>query len=404
VDLSDRKALLGCFGGALALLLLLAGGGFVAYKQAIEPNLPVISPPPSLEAEGPSTGEDLFVHAIFLQDRRLGGVSDIAVGDLDHRAGTEVVVAGVHGAAVIEDERRKYALIPYALDPDRDYARLVEVVDVDGDGECEFLANELHDAGGPVVLMDHTGQVIWESGDVPPSLSAGDVDGDGELEFAGRIDQSVALVETDGTVVWRREIPHAGSVAMADVDGDGLAEIIYFVVKPEEAQVVVTGRDDSGEVVYEATRKQHWATGGFADSFTVCPWPEHGEAAHILTPASRHLVLANLEGGTVIRGSAPGTNIVDYVWGTPVSRGPGTEPYLASLTYSMKFEASFLRLHDAEGSLLFERATSLNDDDALWPGLAAWQPPGEDHEVLLVGGNGKVWRYEMANSAPTSTQ
>lgn len=376
-------------------------GGWLVYKRAVEPNLPQFSPPESLEAEGPSVGADLMERRVFFEAERLNAVADIAVGDLDDSPGTEIVLSGVHAAAVLDASGEKIAITEYALDPNRSNARFVEVVDVEGDGTCEFLAHGSHLTGGPAVLLDHSGEIIWESSEAPNALTAGDVDGDGELEFAG-IRDGIALVETDGTTAWHRELGyHAGmTVGMADVTGDGHPEIIHPHVEIEPEQTVeITGRDAAGEVVYETPRTDETIRGGLFSSFSICPWPAGDGGPHLLASESRRIVLFTLEGKNVLRGEAPGTNGSDLIWGTPFQPRSDQGSFLASIALSNKFEATYLRIHSAEGELLFEQATKLSDDDAIWPGLAAWRPPGEDHEVLLVGGNGKVWKYEMVGGS-----
>lgn len=399
MDTGDRKVIFGCCGGAVLLAILLVVGGWVFYKQGIEPNLPQMSPPESLEAEGPSVGADLMERAVFFEDERLGIVFDIAIADFDGEAGDEVVCAGMHGAAILREDGTLASFIEFPRQQDASYGSLAEVLDADGDGSPEFLtsSNTLMVRGPAAALLDADGAVLWRTEvDLGP-LAAGDVDGDGELEFVGRGDHGLTLLETDGTVQWQHEVEGGpgSSVGMADANGDEVDEIIHLRIEQEEARVEIIGRNAEGEVVHEAAREQGWFRGGFASNFSICPWPTADGAPHSLSPASKHILLGALDGETVLRGEATGTNIIDNVWGIPFHARAGDDPLLASIAISNKFEATYLRIHDAEGTLLFERATKLTGDDPIWFGLAAWQPPGEGREVLLVGGNGKVWKYEM---------
>lgn len=92
MDLSDRRIILGCCGGLGLLTLLLVAGGCVAYRTVVQPNLPVTSSPPSIEAEWPSVGADLPHRSVFFEHERLGAVSDIAIGDFDEHSGTEIAL------------------------------------------------------------------------------------------------------------------------------------------------------------------------------------------------------------------------------------------------------------------------------------------------------------------------
>jgi hypothetical protein len=405
MDLGDRKVIIGCCGGLLVLLALVVGGGWIFFKQAIEPHLPQTSPPESLEAEGPSVGADLMERTVFFEDDRVGAISDIAIGDLDDHPGTEIVCAGVKGAAVLDSSGEVISIIEYALDPQRNNARFMRILDVEDDGLCEFIGVEVLGYGGPVVLLDHRGKITWEADNTPPALAWGDVDGDGKLEFAGNTDDGIALVETDGSIAWQRKLDdYSGlNVEMADVNGDGRVEIVHPRVEIEPEQSVHTvGRDAAGEVVYEAEREGTLLSGGLFTSFRIIPWPTADAEPHILALESRKIVLFDLDGEDVFRGAAPGTNIYDRVWGTAFHAKPNRDVHLASIVLSTNFEATWLRLHSSEGELVFERGTRTHDPDAIWPGLAAWQPPGEDHEVLLVGGDGKVWQYEMQPEASSA--
>jgi len=358
-----------------------------------------MSPPESLEAEGPLIGADLMERTLLFEREDLRVVSEIAIVDFDGTPGGEIVCAATFGAAILKGDGTLQSVIEFPREEDAPYGIIADVRDVDGDGSFEFLmSSDMLFSRGAAALLKKNGQLLWRSEVALGPLAAGDVDGDGEFEFAGQSDDGLTLLETDGSVQWQRDVAGGpgSSVGMADVDGDGLAEIIHMRIEAEEALVEIIGRDETGQVVHAEERKQGWLAGGFASSFSLCPWPTGDGEAHILNPANNHILLGTLAGETVLRGAATGTRIVDYAWGTPFRARAGGEPLLASIALSNKFEATHLRIHDADGELLFERATKLSDDDAIWPSLAAWQPPGEDHEVLLVGGNGKVWRYEAA--------
>ncbi len=398
MDTSDRKVIFGCCGGVVLIAAVMAVGGWIFYRQAIEPNIPQMSPPDSLEAEGPSVGGDFMERSVFFEDERLGIVTDIAADVSSDPSAERLVIAGGYGAAVVGSDGDLMELVEFPRGEDVPYGMIAEVRDVDGDGDHEFLmTSNLLMVPGPAALLDSSGEILWRTDLELGPLAAGDVDGDGELEFAGVSDAGMTLLETDGTVQWQKGLENypGWPAGMADTDENGRAEVIHPISEPKERRVEIVGRDANGDIVHRARRKGDWLTAGFFTQFSMCPWPSRDGQSHLLIPSNKHISLVALDGETVLRGTAPGTNIVDHVWGVPVRLRATGPSYLATVTISLKFDTSFLRIHDADGELLFERATNLTDDDAIWPGLAAWQPPGEKHEVLLVGGNGKVWRYEM---------
>lgn len=109
------------------------------------------------------------------------------------------------------------------------YVSRPEVVDVDGDGRCEFLdrGSGWQSAG----LLGSDGEVLWSLDSVTgvDDIAAGDLDGDGILEFVVGWNGADGLWRHDsrGRVLWRTPDDNVWSVAIVDVDGDGRQEIVH---------------------------------------------------------------------------------------------------------------------------------------------------------------------------------
>jgi len=88
--------------------------------------------------------------------------------------------------------------------------------------------------GGSVRLQDQDGSLIWEtrihgSASGPPSVA--DFDGDGAPEIGVACMDAYVVLETDGSERWRRETQDHTSgftgSAVFDFEGDGVAEVVY---------------------------------------------------------------------------------------------------------------------------------------------------------------------------------
>jgi len=402
VEKTERKRTGLCCAAIAGVVVLAVLAIAVVVKYYVLPRIPSFGPPRGLEGEGPSVGADRFEATVVFEDGRIGPVSDIAIGDYDPASGDEIVVAGLNGAAFLDQHLRTTSFVEFERPEDRPYGRTVEVVDVDGDGVCEFLARGSYLGLDQGALLDHEGRLLWRTGadtGTCASMAAGDVDSDGLLEFATFQDGAIEPLDATGTKIWETqpEGMQTHTIQMADVTSDGVPEVVYGRHDFEDdRKVELVGLDAQGEIVYAARRKGDYLIAGLFFAFSVCPWPTADSPPHFLAPLISSIMLFDAEGRTVLKGRAPGTMITDFAVGTPVRFQAGSNPWLASLVVSFKYESSSLRVHDPEGQLLYEETRLLyGRPDVLWVGMAPWQPPGEDAEVLLVGGADKVWQYRL---------
>jgi len=113
----------------------------------------------------------------------------------------------------------------------REQDGFVAVADFDADVKGEIVATTL----GSVRLMDDDGAILWRRNGVtgttsgPPTVADFDNDGDPEIGVAG-MGQYVVL-DTDGTTLWTRTTNDYSSgftgSSVFDFEGDGAAEVVY---------------------------------------------------------------------------------------------------------------------------------------------------------------------------------
>lgn len=112
-------------------------------------------------------------------------------------------------------------------------ARVGRILDLDGDGDVDsddpatIAVTELAGDSVGIRLMDG---VTGSTERVLPgrrfnAMALADIDGDGAAEILSDIEGYTALFETDGTEVWRDTVRRGPTNVVADLDGDGNAEV-----------------------------------------------------------------------------------------------------------------------------------------------------------------------------------
>lgn len=194
------------------------------------------APPPVWMESGPRIGAGRFTATVFLEDKRLGRVGEIKVGDwMAAHAGLEVGFAHLRGVAITTLEGH---LLEYADFRNARWTKGVvgreTLVDADGDGNWEFYRGS--PGVGPTLLVNRQGGVLWSSHQyvADESLVAdayGDLDGDGDLEFVISTYGKMFILDHEGHVLKQTDSPkrlnlHLHSLFIVDVESDGQPEIV----------------------------------------------------------------------------------------------------------------------------------------------------------------------------------
>jgi outer membrane protein assembly factor BamB len=97
---------------------------------------------------------------------------------------------------------------------------------VDGDGKLEI--GVIHDGGFFRCYDATTGALKWELSDIKQTTDVvtADVDADGRLEFLAGLAAYKAIDQTSGRILWEVDVSAAHAPVVADVDGDGICEIV----------------------------------------------------------------------------------------------------------------------------------------------------------------------------------
>jgi hypothetical protein len=139
-----------------------------------------------------------------------------AFGDMDGNGTVEIVV----GRTILDAAGNVIATGAHGTGAHLGDGALSFPADVDGDGTLEVVVGD--------ALYRIDGTAVWHNGEGDGFPAIADIDGDGDAEIAVVRSGTVRLQQgSDGVLVWRTDLPSGsgGPPTIADFDGDGHPEI-----------------------------------------------------------------------------------------------------------------------------------------------------------------------------------
>jgi hypothetical protein len=373
----STRIAIGSWGGCRVGIAAGLVAAWLMMACATPPAAPWMDRPGALEKPRIVVGAGLLTKGPFVESAGLGAITDIARGQFDGKPGLEIGIAGNVGAVFVDDSGQTQSSIVF----DRQELTHVDIVDVEGDGVCEFIYRGAW--GSDAALIDHSGETRWTYGGLPgvDDMCAGDVDGDGLLEFAVGFNGGggVHLLDDKGKRIWRQPDGNVWHVEMVDTNADGRPEIVH-----SSAGGDVTVRDGKGN---ELSREE--APAYFSD-FSLCPWPTKQGPMLLLCAEDDTVWILDFRAKTVAKFKAPDSGKLGEARGTPVRLKAGQADYLAVAVSYPVWHRAILYLYDPGGKLVYQEILPEACDS-----IAALALGGGDREVVLLGGQGKVWKYEL---------
>lgn len=328
--------------------------------------LPEAPPRPTeLEHAGVRVGEAVLQESVWLDEASVGDITSITPADT-----RGVLVAGTAAAAYVKEG----ALSGRVAWPER--MSQVEPIDVEGDGQLEFLDRGGHGWQG-AALLDGGGRVRFRSprGQGVDDMAAGHLDGDGRLDFVVGYNggSGVARYDADGRELWRQDDGNVWHVEIVDTDADGTAEIVH-----SNAAGQLTVRDASGRVVRRVD-----PPGSYFSDFSLVRWPRSAPLRP-LHARDGSLWIMDYTGATSAQLAAPGVEGLGDTRAVPIRIAKND--YLAALVEFSLWDRSVVFLFDAAGAPVYREVMAGG-----CRALAAL--PAESGEDLLVGCGSRIWRY-----------
>ncbi|NOY28306.1 MAG: VCBS repeat-containing protein [Oligoflexia bacterium] len=191
--------------------------------------------PAIADMDGDGSPEIMVGNAILNADGSLRGLGSYGMGGVTGNVGTTSFAADIDADGTLElitgnaVYRPDGTAIWHNGGPDG----YVAVGDFDGDGLGEIVTMN----SGTVRLLDTDGSVIWTATVTSPNAGYGgpptvaDFDGDGLPEIGVAARSNYTVFDTDGTRLWERSTTDASSgntgSSVFDFEGDGVAEVVY---------------------------------------------------------------------------------------------------------------------------------------------------------------------------------
>jgi hypothetical protein len=364
---------------------------------------------------GVTVGRGLLVRERFFVAEDLGAITDLAYDSLESGGSAGLIVCGSRGFAVLDPEsgavRETVHFKGTDAVPPSDVGDYRKIVDLNGDGEREFLA--IGKLMQLTAAHDVRGELEWAH---PPSVALAramgsscflvadfDLDGCTEILFADHLHPVVHIVGCGGRIEtvekWDGK-PMSASPIAVDVDGDGQLEVVHL------DGVAVRARHLDGRLAWE----------------TEVPDEGYGNFLKTSSRSDAHNVLfvgwydkSSKPAGQKYRmlDAATGSFVRDVAWAEVESStktlahtspdGSGVRFRLDVLQEQRAIagiEAAWLRLRvfDSRGAVVYEEILPDRDPRGAKPHAAALEGPeipGVSPRFFVAYGD-TVWSYKWA--------
>lgn len=327
---------------------------------------------------------------------------DVYVGECDGKEGRDVVFTSCKLAFVLDESGNVKSRLklgfgtlqsaPY--DPEEYYGP-TQVIDVEGDGRCEYIGTGSQRAA----LFGSDGRGIWrtpKTGRVEdePTMSVGKMLGNKELQFIVVSNSDVELRNKNGETIWKKDINEdtvTAKIAAKDIDGDGCDEIFVIttfsttilnhrgeIVKKIKLPVITHGIVQNNQNDYTGT-----LLFGFKNNRLFFFDLDGNQLAKYKAPYSEQDENFSSDHFLVFRANA--------IFVRLFKNEPPYLAVIADISGRDVYDGSMLYIYNDKGKLVYQEILSDYSNKI----TAMTQNDGSGTETLLVGLEDIVWQYSV---------
>lgn len=339
-------------------------------------------------------------------DPEIGEITDIKYGDLDPSPGKEIVVSGEAGAVILKvnGELIKKIIFKPQMNKRKEGNKIVysQIIDMDGDGKCEFLLAPYYYSSEYPGVMDHDGTPIWEYSKNAKGAVVADINNDGYLETLVTTDSAdIDLLDRDGKLIWTKYFKSPDNALIEDINGDGKKEIILTVNDKEPNSHLILLINEHGQVTskFKIDKK---VKDNYFNGFDIVKFPEYNNRPMmIFSKNDDKTVITEFDGKTVVA-EFNETFLHDDDAEIVVRLSADSPHYLAIYGRANIQGGQFvgfakvmsrLRIYDSKWALAYKEI--LNDAGIILAAVPGAKPGAE---CILVGELNTVWKYCVSDA------
>lgn len=312
---------------------------------------------------------------VFIEDARLGNVTDIVSRNDPSGKLKETIIAGSRGALftgtglptrfVRFDERQDH----------------VNSIQLNSHGAFGFMNRGAWCSEARV--MDESGRLIWSYGgglNGIDDMASGDLDGDGIPEFAVGFNGGggIHLLNRQGKKLWGFPDGNVWHVEIADVNGNGQKKIVH-----SNACGNITVRDKQGKIISKSKPEPYFS------HFSLIRWPTASSPEQLLQVDENAIWILDTSANTLAKFPAPDSGALGEGKGALIAINDEKRA-LATIVDYENWHRSILYIHDLSGALLYQEI--LPDSCS----TIAVLPKSEGQlKMLVIGCEGKVIEYQI---------
>ncbi len=313
----------------------------------------------------------------FLEDARLGDVTDISFRGPINRNLDEMVLSGTNGALFKSKD------LPARFVPFEERQDSTNYIPLDSKGTFGFMNRGAWCSEARV--MNIAGRLIWRYGGFSgvDDMASGDINNDGNPEFAVGFngDGGIHLLNSQGKMLWKFSDGNVWHVEMADIYGNGQKMIVH-----SNAGGYITVRDVNGKVVSKNKPKPY-----FSD-FSLIRWPKEHSPELLLLVEDNSLWIFNAKATQTVKFPAPDSGSLGEGKGVIIAINRENSALATIVNYEI-WHRSIIYLHDLTGSLLYEEVLPESCS-------CITKPPAnyKGENSILIGCENKVIEYQVGTN------